>query len=168
MHTLILDGYNLIHRARGGFQKGDWPIVFNFFRGLRPIVERFKPDRVIIALEGAPKRQEMLLKEYKGTRGPAPDGFERQKDEIIQILGLMPLQVVYHPDFEADDLIHNLLTWSDLHVDSCRIERVHATVVSSDSDFTQLLQRDLRPRHNVRTNVVMNLSDSEHIDVWNW
>lgn len=127
---LILDGYNLIHRARGGFSLGEWPIVFNFFRGLRPFIEKYKPHEAFIVLEGTPKRNLELLPEYKANRGLAPDGFERQKEAIIDILASVPITIVHHPDFEADDVVHNLIQELDGHV----------TVISSDSDFTQLLQ----------------------------
>ena len=52
---LILDGANLMHRARSGFATGDYFVVYNFFRGLRPLVEQFKPTRVYMALEGHAK-----------------------------------------------------------------------------------------------------------------
>jgi hypothetical protein len=38
MKVLFLDAYNLIYRAKSGFTKGDFPVVYNFFRGLRPLV----------------------------------------------------------------------------------------------------------------------------------
>jgi hypothetical protein len=68
MNILVLDGHNLMHRARSGFQLGDFNIVFNFFRGLKPLVEQFKPSRVYLTLEGEPKRHLKLLPEYKANR----------------------------------------------------------------------------------------------------
>lgn len=139
---LIIDGYNQIHRAKGGFQKGDWPIVFNFFRSLRPLIEQFLPlDDVYFVLEGSPNRQEVLLPEYKANRLPADDDFIRQKDAVINIMKMMPIKTVMHPGFEADDVISNLA--KSLSVDGSKI-----IVVSSDSDFTQLV--------------------SDNIDVWDW
>ena len=44
MRVLLLDAYNLIHRARSGFKSGDFPIVYNFFRSLRPLIEKFDPE----------------------------------------------------------------------------------------------------------------------------
>lgn len=143
---LILDGYNLIHRARGGFQLGEWPMVFNFFRGLKPIVEKFKPTVVYFVLEGTPKHNIELLPEYKANRALSlPPDFERQKNAILTVLDAMPIRLVRHPDFEADDVIHNIV----LHTNASE-PNVKNVIVSSDSDFTQLLQR--------HTNVV----------VWNW
>lgn len=150
-HILILDGYNLIHRARGGFQKGEWPIVFNFFRGLRPIVENFLPvSQVALVLEGQPKRQEASLPTYKANRPPAPPTFARQRDVVVEVLGMMPITVYQHPDYEADDVINSLVLSSlDKKI----------TIVSSDSDFTQLLQLDMRLGEKGR--------DAD-INIWNW
>lgn len=148
---LILDGYNLIHRARGGFQKGSWPVVFNFFRGLRPLVEKYDPTEVFIVLEGTPKRNLELLPEYKGNRASAPSDFARQKDVVIDILRHMPVTLAFHPDFEADDVVLNLIK-------GFGPDRHHVFVVSSDSDFTQLLQPELRPNGMPATNIT----------VWNW
>lgn len=134
---LILDGYNLVHRARGGFKRGNWPIVFNFFRGLRPFVERYRPKDVSIVLEGTPKRSLKLLPEYKANRTDAPLDFTLQKDAIISVLRRMPITLAWHADFEADDVVHNLINRVD--------PTDHVVVVSSDSDFIQLLQRPTGP-----------------------
>ena len=60
MKILFLDAYNLIHRARSGFTKGDYPIIYNFFRGVRPLVEKFDPTHVYFVLEGNPKFRKQL------------------------------------------------------------------------------------------------------------
>ncbi len=152
---LILDGYNLIHRANGGFQKGEWPIVFNFFRGLRPLIEKFLPvETVTVVLEGQPKRHEKLLASYKGNRASTPPSFKTQKEAILEILGSLPISTIRHADYEADDVIHNLISRLNLEKTDSSV-----TLVSSDSDFTQLLQRDLREKP---------LTDSSRISIWNW
>lgn len=144
---LILDGYNLIHRAKGGFQKGEWPIVFNFFRGLRPLIEKFLPvESVTFVIEGQPKRQESLLIDYKANRPASLESFLLQKKEVIDLLSSLPIDIVYHPDYEADDVVHNLI----LRKGKDR----QTIVVSSDSDFTQLLQR--------------NANGTNDVLVWNW
>ena len=139
---LVLDGHNLFHRARSGFQLGDHAIVFNFVRQLRALVEQFKPTRVYLTLEGAPKRQLALLPEYKANRAIDPNdakkvaehaSFQRQKQLIVDMLVQhFPISVIRHPDFEADDVIHNVIRRSSTAVDF--------TVVSTDTDFIQLLQ----------------------------
>jgi len=134
-----------MHRARSGFQLGDYNVVFNFFRSLKPLVEMFKPTRVYFTLEGAPKRQYAMLPTYKANRiidrstekGEAKhksmEDFHRQKDVIIGILEKhFPLSLLVHPDFEGDDVIFNVINNASSAVDF--------VVVSTDTDFIQLLQ----------------------------
>lgn len=136
---LLLDGYNLMHRARYGFGKGDYNVVFNFFRGLKPIVEMMRPDKIYFVLEGLPKERIELYPEYKANRSvgltpekkAALEDFRRQREYIYDILSRMPITVLHHYDFECDDVIANVATqWhSD---DDC-------VVISNDTDFIQLL-----------------------------
>lgn len=143
MGVLIIDGHNFMYRARAGFQLGDFNVVFNFVRNLRSLVELMKPTRVYFTLEGAPRRQEALLPTYKANRiyrdtepveGKRSEAdYRRQNEIIVRILShMLPVTVVQHPDFEADDLIYNLVRRATSAVDF--------TVVSTDTDFIQMLQ----------------------------
>lgn len=144
MKILFLDGHNLMHRARSGFQLGDYNVVFNFFRSLKPLIDKFKPGRVYFTLEGHPKKRYELFPDYKANRiidQTTEDGknkyksledFFRQKDLIVDLLSKhFPVSVMRHPDYEADDLIYNIIKNA-----SSAIEFI---VVSSDTDFIQLL-----------------------------
>ena len=87
MKVLFLDAYNLIHRARSGFTKGDYPVIYNFFRGLRPIVEKHNPDKVYFVLEGNPVfRSNLTEGNYKSNRKNPGDNFHRQKAAIINLV----------------------------------------------------------------------------------
>lgn len=145
---LIIDGANFLHRARSGFQLGDFNVAYNFFRGLRSLVEKMKPTRIIFTLEGSPKRQLALLPEYKANRAidmakPGAEekqkslaDFRRQKDLIVDLLKKhFPISVVQHPDFEGDDVVYNLVKVSSV--------ASGFTIVSTDTDFIQILQERL-------------------------
>ena len=134
MKVLFLDAYNLIHRARSGYTRGDFPIIYNFFRGVRPLVEKFSPDKVYFVLEGIPKfRKELSSGTYKQGRKNPGDSFHRQKAAIINlIVECFPFETVRHPDLECDDAIATLAYVHARQGDEC-------TVISSDSDFIQLL-----------------------------
>lgn len=115
-------------------------MVFNFFRGLRALIEKFQPNRTYFVLEGIPRRQIELMPEYKANRAVEPGTekhaelvqFHRQKDLIVDLLCRhFPVSAVRHPDFECDDTIYNLVRRST--------RAIEWTVVSTDSDFTQLL-----------------------------
>ena len=134
--VLLLDGYNLLYRARSGFAKGDNPIIFNFFRSLRPLVDKFQPDIAYFVLEGRPKARLAQDSNYKAQRVYHDrDDFNRQRNKIIEIMKeSFPITVARHEDYECDDVIMNLATDRHKHDES--------VIVSSDTDFIQVLQND--------------------------
>jgi len=150
MTILCIDFMNQCHRARSGFQMGPAPVVFNFFRQFKALVDEFKPNRVYVVLEGRPVQRYELLPEYKATRRVEESDpkyaelqrFFRQKDQIVELLSTrFPVSVVRHPTSECDDTIYNLINLSST--------AVPWTVVSNDTDFIQLIQ------------------EYSHVKVWN-
>ena len=147
MTILAIDFMNIAHRARSGFKLGPAPVVFNFFRQFKSLVDRFKPNRVYVVLEGKPIQRYEALAEYKANRKVEADDpraeelaqFFKQKDVIVDLLTkYFPVSVVRHPTSECDDTIANLIRTSSTAVDW--------VIVSSDTDFTQVLH----DRPNVR------------------
>ena len=135
MKVLLLDGFNLIYRARHSMSrgyKGNHTTVYSFFRSLRPLIEKFSPDKAYFVLEGYPRRRMELAPDYKGTRTyHDEDGFRAQRKRIIDILkDLFPIEVVRHGDYECDDVLANLIKYD--HADD------ECVVISSDTDFIQL------------------------------
>ena len=133
MKVLFLDAYNLIYRAKSGFTKGDNYVIFNFFRGLRPLVEKYNPDLVYFVLEGRPEhRQQISEGDYKSNRPKQDVSFHQQKASIIEaVKAYMPFVTVLHPKFECDDVIATYVYQHANKGDEC-------FVISSDSDFIQL------------------------------
>lgn len=139
-HIVAIDGMNFMHRSRSGWQLGPAPVIFNFMRNFRSIVEQLKPSRVYFVLEGKARHRKEAFKEYKANREidpSSPEAVEREKffaqsDEVIGLLKtVFPITVVRHPHYECDDTIYNLIKRGS--------SAVEWTVVSNDSDFTQLL-----------------------------
>jgi len=132
--ALILDAYNLIYRAKSGFTKGENAIVFMFFRSLRALIEQFKPDECYFVLEGVPQRNVEVLGEYKSNRPSQSSDFHRQKNKIVSMIrDNFPITVVRHPYHECDDIAGNIAR-------KVADEGGEAIVVSSDTDFIQILQ----------------------------
>jgi len=131
--VLLIDGYNMMHRARSGWAKGDNPVVFNFFRSLRATVDKFKPDVVYFILEGRPIQRLETMADYKGNRDRTNrDDFIRQRRMIVSLLKeKFPIHVVRHPNYECDDVLAALARVTHTRDD--------VIVVSSDTDFYQLL-----------------------------
>ena len=146
MKILILDGYNLFYRARySGMNKGDYSTIFNFFRSLRPLVEKMSPDRAYLVLEGTPKKRLEISPDYKGQRKyNDDDNFNFQRNEIIKILnGFFPITLVKHEDYECDDIIGYLANKYDKTSDK-------VTIVSSDTDFIQCINENISLYNPVR------------------
>jgi len=141
MTILAIDFMNQAHRARSGFQMGPAPVVFNFFRQFKALVDQFKPTRIYVALEGRPVHRYEAMGEYKANRKVEADDprakelekFFKQKDVIVDLLQKhFPVSVVRHATSECDDTLANLVKRSSSAVDW--------VLVSSDTDFIQLLQ----------------------------
>jgi len=141
MTILCVDFMNQCHRARSGFKLGPAPVVFNFFRQFKALVDEFKPNRVYVVLEGRPVKRHEALSAYKANRVISEDDprrsellkFFAQKDSIVELLvKYFPVSVVRHPTSECDDTIANLVRRSST--------AVPWVIASSDTDFIQLLQ----------------------------
>ena len=50
-HILVVDGLNLIHRARVAMRDAEHGCTFAALRSIRSLVERFKPDITYFVLE---------------------------------------------------------------------------------------------------------------------
>ena len=143
--VVLLDGYNLMYRARySGMNKGEYSTIFNFFRGLRPLIEKFDPDLAYFVLEGAPKKRLAADPEYKGQRVyNNDDNFSAQRKTIIKLLQeFFPIQLVKHDDFECDDVIGFL---ADKHKLNDKV-----TIISSDTDFIQCIDDNVELYNPVR------------------
>lgn len=143
-NILLLDGYNLIYRARySGMNKGDQSTVFNFFRGLRPLVEKFSPDNCYFVLEGKPVKRLEMDPEYKGQRVyHDKDNFNEQRNTIIDILSkYFPITIAKHEDYECDDIIGYL---ANKNKDN------NVTIISSDTDFIQCIDDNISLYNPVR------------------
>jgi DNA polymerase-1 len=143
MTTLLIDSYNLIHRSRfdwgGGLAVGENQIIYNFLKSIKPILDKFSPDKVYFILDGKPKARLELDETYKANRKQDNlseeealywDSFHLQKRYIINFVKTnLPFTTVYHPDFECDDILNYL----------ANILEGEKIIVSSDTDFIQSL-----------------------------
>lgn len=142
---LLIDGQNAIFRASvifGSPKEVDdsYIIIFNFFRNLRVIIEKFSPDKCFFALEGHPKFRYDLYSDYKANRiikeaskQAARDKVLKCSEDIVRLLNHIPITICRAANFEADDLIGTLCE---------NLKDEDLTVLTNDSDYIQLLQRN--------------------------
>jgi 5'-3' exonuclease len=149
--VLVLDGYNLMFRARYSTKfRTDTSTIFNFFRSLRSLYEEFNPDVSYLVLEGKPiKRLEATKKlfgevTYKAQRTyEDTDNFSNQRKVITEMLiNYFPVKVVRHADFECDDICNYIA--NTLHKND------ESIIISSDTDFIQSINENCKLYNPVR------------------
>lgn len=154
-NVLILDGYNLLFRARHSTKfKTETSTIFNFFRSLRTLYEKFNPDLTYFVLEGVPvKRLEETKKvfgevTYKAQRVyEDKDNFANQRKQIIELLiSSFPIKVIKHSEYECDDICNYLA--NSLHLNE------NTTIVSSDTDFIQSINENNKLYNPVRKSFI--------------
>ena len=156
---LLLDGYNLMYRARySGMNRGEFSTIFNFFRGLRPLIEKFDPDIAYFVLEGMPKKRLALNEDYKGQREyHNKDNFNEQRREIVNIISShIPITIARHSDYECDDVINYLAEVTH--------KNDNVTIISSDTDFIQSVSENISLYNPVRKKYI----DSPDYDYVMW
>ena len=146
---LLLDAYNLMYRARySGMNKGEYSTVFNFFRSLRPLIEKFDPDYAYFVLEGMPKKRLNVDPDYKGQREyNDKDNFNSQRNLIIDMLNeYFPITLARHEDYECDDIIG--------HLANTYKEQNSVVIISSDTDFIQCIDENVSLYNPVRKDFI--------------
>ena len=147
MRIMLIDGLNYIFRSLvvlytaptvgWGEQPSPNVVIENTFKNLRFTVDSLRPDRVYFVLEGHPQFRYDLLPSYKANRTPDDSKkemmakFFAQKELVISLLSdYLPISVIKHNDYEADDLIYTMV--KSFPQDEC-------IIISGDSDFIQVL-----------------------------
>ena len=119
--------------------------IVGFLYDLTHMVQRFKPQKVYVVWEGggSPRRR-AIFPEYKAHRRPerlnrfyadeiksTVSDYDTQVKDIVALLKNLPVNQLYVPDCEADDVIAYICRYEhpkDLHV-----------ILSSDKDYYQLI-----------------------------
>ena len=147
--VMIVDGLNLFTRhyiahpamSGNGEQIGGF---VGFFNNIARLVDKCKPDRVIVIWEGGgSKRKRDLYKDYKMKSRPQklnryyediPDTLKNRNYQLsllIKFLGIFPITQIYIEDAEADDVIGYLCSY--------KLKNYQKIIISSDHDYYQLL-----------------------------
>ena len=148
--VLLIDGENILHQSFHKFEKlkstdgKPSGAIFGFFKSLHMYLTRFEPNEVVITFDNghSPVRVE-LLPNYKGHRKNISVDYEslqNQKAIIMKILGMLRIPYIFDKrnktQYEGDDFLAYLV------INTYRAEKV--ILVSSDKDFNQLLNKNVR------------------------
>ena len=151
---ILIDGMSLVFRAyhallRTGMQStaGEPTFaVFAFANILTSLLDRHQPDAIAVVFDTPePTFRHILYDQYKAHRDAFPEDLVPQLHRIKQMIGLMGLEMVEMPGFEADDIVGTICKreGNDGHEILC---------VTSDKDYFQLVTdkvKILRPGRDV-------------------
>jgi 5'-3' exonuclease len=151
MRYLLIDTANMFFRARHvAFRASDPQEKVGYalhitLTAINKMARKFGPDHVVFALEGRSWRKD-FYEPYKKNRAAARAALtesEQEEDRLFwdtydsfttYLAEHTNCSVIRHPAAEADDIIAR---WIALH------PRDHHTIVSSDTDFVQLINENV-------------------------
>lgn len=147
---LLVDGENILHQSFHKFEKlkstdgKPSGAIFGFFKSLHMYLTRFEPNEVVITFDnGHSPVRDKLLPNYKGHRKNISVDYESlqiQKAIIMKILGMLRISYIFDKrnktQYEGDDFLAYLI------INTYRSDNV--ILVSSDKDFNQLLNKNVR------------------------
>ena len=152
----ILDSYGLIYRCYFAFisrpltnSKGqNVSALFGFFRNLHWILQHYKPNYIVAAMDSKTKTfRHEKYEQYKATRNKTPDDLHAQIPWIEEVLTAMGIPVLQCDGYEADDVIATVAKRCELQGRKCRI-------LSGDKDLMQLVTENtfiLKPESGAST-----------------
>ncbi len=137
---LLIDGHGLAFRAFHAMRanlsttKGEpTNAVFGFTLMLIEVLNRYRPDQIVMTFDIGRTFRHELNAEYKAHRPPMPDELRRQMGRIEQLVEAFAIPIRKVRGFEADDVIGTLST-------KAADEGYAVTVVTGDSDLLQLVR----------------------------
>jgi len=122
--------------------------VFGFTRDLLDILEKKRPDYLLVASDAAgPTFRHNQFPDYKGTRAEMPADLVPQIPLVRRLLELVGVPCLELPGYEADDILATIAQQSAEAGGEC-------VLVTSDKDARQLLSPQVR-LFNLRNNTML-------------
>lgn len=147
----IIDAYGLIYRSYYAFisrpltnkDGQNVSAVFGFFRNLKAVLDKYKPQALVAAFDPmGPTFRHQLYDQYKATRQKTPEDLHAQVPVIEEILVALGVPVLRRDGFEADDVIATLAKQCSRQGRACRILSADKDLMQLVDDSTQILKPD--------------------------
>ncbi|MFN8539957.1 MAG: DNA polymerase I [Thermomicrobiales bacterium] len=159
---LLIDGHGLAYRAFHGMRlsltttKGEpTNAVFGFALMLLAVLNRFRPDQIMMTFDVGRTFRHELSADYKATRAPMPPELRQQMDRIRQLVTAFAIPIREVKGFEADDVLGSLAT-------RAAKEGYRVRIVTGDSDILQLVTDEI---HVVTPGANNSFSELREYDV---
>ena len=110
--------------------------TYIFTTTLLSLLNKQKPDMVVMAMDSRSSFRTKLYPEYKAHRPPMPDDMPVQISRIEQIAAAMNVPIIRIDGFEADDVIGTVAK-------KAAAEGIDVFICSKDKDMLQLLDKHI-------------------------
>lgn len=140
-NTLVLiDAHAIIHRAYHAFpntlktKAGEHiNAVFGFTRILLEVLEKFKPEYVMVAFDSkGPTFRHGKYDQYKATRKKIDPELIEQFPRVKEVVEAFNIPMLAKPTYEADDILGCIVT-------DKKCENLDKIIVTGDHDILQLI-----------------------------
>ena len=127
--------------------------VFSMTRSLLSLIQFVEPDYVAVAFDESRETtfRRKMFPDYKAQRKPSPLPLSQQFALMEEMLNMMNIPVLKHPEFEADDLIASMAAKYEEEYPDADIY-----LLTKDHDYYQLVTD--------KTNVWMMQSSLDKVD----
>ena len=110
--------------------------TYIFTTTLLSLLNKQKPDMVVMAMDSRSSFRTKLYPDYKAHRPPMPDDMPVQISRIEQIAAAMNVPIIRIDGFEADDVIGTVAK-------KAAAEGIDVFICSKDKDMLQLLDKHI-------------------------
>ncbi len=146
--------YQLFHALPEMTSPDGTPVsaVFGFTRDLLDILDKKRPDYLLVASDAAgPTFRHNLFPDYKGTRAEMPADLVPQIPLVRHLLELVGVPCLELPGYEADDILATIAHQAVEAGGDC-------VLVTSDKDARQLLGPQVQ-LFNLRNNMMLSAAE---------
>jgi DNA polymerase-1 len=132
--------------------------IFGFINAVNKLLDDEKPDFIAVALDApGPTFRHEKYKDYKATREAMPDDLIPQIDRIKEVISAFNIPMIEKTGYEADDIIGTLVKRAEK-------ENVISFMVTSDKDYMQLINKNIKLYKPMRSVQGAKVADVEIVD----
>ena len=153
-NLFLIDGSGFIFRAFYALPPLTNPegtpinAVYGYCNMILNICEKFKPDQIIVVFDTKKKTfRNEIYNEYKSNRTEPPEELIPQFSIIKDATDAMQIPRIEIDGYEADDIIATYVKRADK-------KGFSATIVSSDKDLMQLVNKNIKMYDSMKDNLI--------------
>jgi DNA polymerase I len=132
-HAVAYRQYHALMRTNMSTKAGEVVFaVYGFTRTLLDVLQKTKPDYLIVTFDKGLSGRDKVYSEYKATRDKMPDDLRSQLGRINEVVQAFNIPILAKEGYEADDVIGTIAA-------QAAAQGVDVRIITGDKDLLQLL-----------------------------